>query len=159
MPHSHCFSQAQVFKAIFQINNQHKSQLLHFISWHTITNTQIEFEGLSWLVMRLGCKQVMVFLGCKNLGSRRAFILRSTLFLSFPTSIEMPQTYKALSLSNNTHKLLFLKLLFFLAVFTYCFLTQFFCVVVTYLTTIIITQYLPLNLGQICFEPWCSPTT
>ena len=100
---------------------------MHFISCHAITNTQIEFEGLSWLVMRLGCKQVMVFLGCKNLGSRRAFILRSTLFLSFPTSIEMPQTYKALSLSNNTHKLLFLKLLFFLAVFTYCFLTQFMC--------------------------------
>jgi len=28
------------------INNQHKSQLLNFISCHTITNTQIESEGL-----------------------------------------------------------------------------------------------------------------
>ena len=55
----------------------------------------------------------MVFLRCKNLGSKRAFILRLTHFLSFPSSIEMPHTFKALSLCNNTHILLFLKFLFF----------------------------------------------
>jgi len=116
-----------VFKAILQFNNQHKSQLLHFFSCHTITNTQIESKGLSWLVMRLGCKQFMVFLGCKQkLGSKRVFILRSTLFLLFPTFIEMTTTFKALSLSNNTHILLFLKY-FFSSCFTCRFLTQFLC--------------------------------
>ena len=73
------------------------------------------------LVMSLSCKQFMVFLGCKSLGSRRAFILRSTLFLFIPTSIDLPHTCKALSLSNNTHILLFLKFLFSLF-FYYCFL-------------------------------------
>ena len=113
-----------------------------------------------------GLQTIHGFSWMQNLGSRRAFILRSTLFLLFPASIEMPQTYKTLSLSNRTHILLFLKFslffflfFFILAVFTYYFLTQFSCVAVTYLTTIIITKYLPPNLGQICFEPWCSPTT
>ena len=82
--------------------------------------------------MRLGYKQFMVFLGCKILGSRIAFILISTPFLSFIASIEMPHTFKALSLCNNTTHTLILEIslllfYFILAIFTYCFLTQFPC--------------------------------
>jgi len=62
----------------------------------------------------VGLQTIHDFSRMQNLGSRRAFILRSTLFLLFPASIKMPQIYKTLNLSNNTHILLFLNFLSFL---------------------------------------------
>ena len=55
------------------------------------------------------------------------FILRSTLFFLFQLLLTCQSTFKALSLSNNTHILLFLKFLLFFSsfFFTNCFLTQF----------------------------------
>jgi len=113
----------------FSINNQHKSQLLNFISWHTITNTQFESEGLSRLVMRLGYKQFMVFLGCKSLSSRRAFILRSILFLFIPASVTCLFHLRHLASNKSPHNFyfwnfffsLFFFIFFILAAFIYCF--------------------------------------
>ena len=76
---------------ILQIDNQHNSQLLQFISFHTIMNTQNESEGLSLACNEAGLQTIHGFSRMQNLGSRRAFIHRSFFFFNLPASIVMPQ--------------------------------------------------------------------
>ena len=115
--------------------------------------------------MRLGCKQIMVFLGCKSLSSRIAFILRSTFFsfiLSLLLAFQYLQHFVSLSFNNNTHSAFILEFFafffFILAAFT-CFFFILLSVLLFVLPYLLSPNNLPPNLGQICFEPQCYPIT
>jgi len=131
------------------------------ISSHVVQSQthKLNPKDFSWLVMRLGCKQIMVFLGCKSLSSRIAFILRSTFFsfiLSLLLAFQYLQHFVSLSFNNNTHSAFILEFFafffFILAAFT-CFFFILLSVLLFVLPYLLSPNNLPPNLGQICFEP------
>ena len=121
MPHGHCFSLAQVFKAISQSTTNTSLNLCN--SSHAIQSQthKLNPKGFSWLVMRLGCKQNMVFLGCKNLMFQERIHPQINPFLFY-------SSFNYLPFNIYNTQLLFLELLplflfvFILAVFTCCLL-------------------------------------
>ena len=144
MPHDHCFSQAQVFKAISQSTTNTTLNLCN--SSHAIQSEthKLNLKDFSWLVMRLGCKQNVVFLGCKNLKFQESIRPQIN-----PFSLLFQLLLLVFQYLQHLAQLLFLEFLFLF----YFYFSSFYLLLIDFAVCVVIflPQLLPPNkLPQIC---------